>query len=330
MGVIDIIIILVFVFGGYLGYQRGFIKGLSDFVVLFVTSFLAGKISDLLFGMLYKIFPFFNFSGKSEGLKAINIILWKLILYILIIIIMIFLIRKFYIKFKIKNKIMDSMIEANMITKIFGVVISIPLTLILLFNIMLVGLSPNFNLTSVNDSKLASTIMEKTPVLSKENINLYRNQKYIIERINEDDNTIENYKNINNDIVNNIINTSLVSEDKIEFLEKKNKLIGTRKELKENNKDAEEALDSSSNNSSDDTLNSTEDTKSYENEVDDNQEDDNQEDDNQKYYDLSTQEEDYIDESDVIIEEEIPGGEFDDSAEENEEIDYCEEFPGDC
>jgi len=307
MGVIDIVIILVFIFGAYIGYQRGFIKEISDFVLVFIASFLSGKISDMLFGMLYKFFPFFNFYGKSEGLKAINIILWKLILYVIIIMLIILLIRKLYVKFKIKNKIMDTMVEANLVTRILGIVISIPLMMVLLFNILLVGLAPNFNLTSINNSKFVCFILEKTPVLSRENKNLYENQKYIIKRINEDDNTLNGYKNVNNDIVNNIIKTKLVSEDKILFLKKENKLVGNRK--KEDNKEIKEELDNNS--SSNENFNLKEENNKSEtnnNEISD----------------------DVEEESEVIVEEKIHTDESVDITEDIDKTNYCEDFPEEC
>ena len=77
MQIVTIITILIFLLGIYIGYQKGFIKQLSDFLILFISSILASFISDKLFSILYKYLPFFNLSGKSEGLKSINIILWK-------------------------------------------------------------------------------------------------------------------------------------------------------------------------------------------------------------------------------------------------------------
>lgn len=307
MGVIDIVIVLAFIFGAYIGYQRGFFKEINDLFIVFIASFLSGKISDILFGMLYKFFPFLNFYGKSEGLKSINIILWKLIFYVIIIMLIMLLIRKLYVKFKIEDKITDTMVEANVITRILGIVISIPLMIVLLFNIMLVGLSPNFNLTSINNSKFACFILEKTPVLSKENKNLYENQKYIIKRINEDDNTINGYKKINNDIVNNIIKTNLVSEDKILFLKKKNKLVGKRK--KENNQETKEDLDNNS--SSNENSNSKEDNN--ESETNNSQISDDSE-----------------EESEVIEEEKISNDESVDTTEDIDKTNYCEDFPEEC
>lgn len=229
MGIIDFVIIGIFLFGIYLGYQSGAIKELADLIVLFISSIIAGLVSDILFGVLYKYFPFFNFSGKAEGLKSINIILWKLILYILLMLIIIYIVKKICVKTGVSKRVNDSIPDAGLISKLLALVISIPLMLILTFNISLIALSPNFNLKSLNNSKIASTIMTKTPILSRLNHNLYRNEKYIINRINKKDNTRKNYKKVNKDIIQYITNTNLVSEDKIKVLNKENKLVGKRK-----------------------------------------------------------------------------------------------------
>lgn len=311
MGIIDIIIVLVFLFGLYLGYQRGFIKQVSDFIILFISSFVAGMLSDILFGLLYNFFPFFNFSGKAEGIKSINIIFWKLFLYVSILILMIFAIRKILTKLKLTDKIMDSIVEANLLSRGLGSFFSIPLTLVIIFNVSLVLLSPNFNMTMISNSKLDEVIMEKTIVLSSENKNLYNNQKYIINRINKKDNTIENYAKVNDDIIGNMIDTNLVSENIIDELKKEDKLLGTRKQ-DENPEETNDVNDENQNNENINNDSVNEDNNSTETNTEINVKDDDSS----------------IEESDDMVEEES-ADDKNDIIEETDN-DHCEKFPGDC
>lgn len=228
MQIINISIIIAFLLGIFLGYQKGAIKQLSDFLILFISSILAGFISDILFSITYKYLPFLNFNGKAEGLKIINIILWKIIIYIICIIILILIIRSLLIKFKLYDKIIDSMVDISPLNKIIGALLSIPLVFISIFNICLILLLPNFNITQLNDSKVISKIMENTPILSLQNKNLYNNQKYIIKRINMKDNTSKNIKKLNKDIENHMLKTGFINKNIIENLEKEKKLIGKR------------------------------------------------------------------------------------------------------
>ncbi len=229
MGIIDMLIIVIIVFGMYLGYRNALFKELSDFIILFISSIVSGLISRLLFNGLYKFLPFFNFYGNVKGLKSINIIFWQLILYVLILFIIILVIKRIYVKTGIEEKIKDSMVESNIITRLLGLIVSPLLMVTLMFNVILVFLAPNFNLEILNNSKGASMIMEKMPILSSQNNKTYVNEKYIIKRINKSDNKDSNYKKVNNDIINNMVSTDLISKDKINVLNKKNKLVGKRK-----------------------------------------------------------------------------------------------------
>lgn len=229
MGIVDLVIILVIAYGIYSGWQSGAIKMISTFIIIFITTLIAGKLSDVLFELLYNTLPFFNLYGKTEGLKSLNIIIWKMVLYVLVFIIIFVIIRKLLIRFKIEEKISDSMVNANFLSKIFGAILSVPLMFTIIFNVILILLIPCFNFKLLNNSNTSNIIMTKFPILSKANGNLYDNQIYIINRINKKDNTYSNYKKVNNDIIKNMTNTKLVSKSIIDDLEKKDKLLGTRK-----------------------------------------------------------------------------------------------------
>lgn len=313
MEIVNIVVIALLLFGVYLGYQRGLLKELTDFLILFLSSLLSGKLSDILVGLLYKYIPFLNFNGKSEGLKSINIIFWKLVLYLLLLVVIIFIFNKIVNKTKLSSKILDSMVETNLITRVLGALVSVPLILTFIFNISLILSSPNFNFVSMNNSKLVYVIMTKTPVLSRENMNLYANERYAIKRINEEDNTILNYKNVNDDIIKYMLKTKLINDDKMKDLEKLNKLLGTRKE-KDSSKD--------NNESNDDTENLNSSSKE-----DDSYDNDSEEYDNNEIDDSSSYEESDSESSGDAYEDDSEDAEIE---EDEDDIDYCDQFPGDC
>ena len=58
MEIVNIVVIALLLSGVYLGYQRGLLKELTDFLILFLSSLLSGKLSDILVGLLYKYIPF--------------------------------------------------------------------------------------------------------------------------------------------------------------------------------------------------------------------------------------------------------------------------------
>lgn len=311
MGIIDIIIIVILLFGIYFGYKKGLLKQFTDFLILFISSFVSGRLSDILVAKLYNVVPFFNFFGKSEGLKSINIIFWKLILYLILIVIIILVLRLLINKTNLQSKILDSMVETTFSSKILGMVISIPLMIVFLFDIIILLSSPNFNLVCIYNSKVAYTIMTKNPILGRQNINLYANERYIIKRINEDDNNVENYKIINNDIINNFLKTKLVSKETVNDLENRNKLLGERRIKSKESDESSVENESKNNESSTNDENTSSDTLNDNNSNDDFEEDENE-----------MQEEQVIDSDEEY--------DSDDGTDSDDGDDYCNQFPDEC
>ena len=194
MAIFDIIIVLTFLIVIVFGYRYGVFKMISDVITLFIGSILSKLISNILFNLLYQYLPFFNFFGKSKGLKSINIIVWQLIIYAIVLLIIIAIINKILKKTKLKQKISDSMIEANLISKLLGVIVSILLSFVITFNAIVFLLTPCFNLTIVTESRFVTIIMENMPILSSQNKAIYKSEIYTIERINRKDNTAAKYK----------------------------------------------------------------------------------------------------------------------------------------
>ncbi len=240
MGIFDCLIVLIIILGIYMGYQHGIVKQLADLVILFVSSFVATTLSKILGDALYGILPFFNFTGKAQGLKSINIVLWRLLIYAFLIMIIIAIIKKVMTLTKISEKVSDTMVESNFISRILGAVCAVPLMILLMFNVLMVLLLPNVNLTFVNNSKFSTMILEKMPVLSKKTSSIYGSEKQIIERINEEDNTKENLEQVNEDIIQILLDSNAVSDDKLEKLREDNRLLGTRSE-KEDSKGGDDS-----------------------------------------------------------------------------------------
>ena len=236
----NVIVVLIFLFFIYNGYKEGALRQVVNLLIYFISSVIAGFISDITVGFLYSYLPFLNFIGKSEGLKAINIIFWKLVIYALMVFGLVFLIKKLLLKTKIEDKLIDNEVMAGTTSKILGAVLSLLVAVVISFNVCLILLSPNLNLKSVNSSKLVKLVMKNTPVLSKMNGNLYKNESWIINRINKDDNTVDGFKDVNDDIVSHMSETNLINKNIISSLESKDKLVGTRKDKSKNEEKQEE------------------------------------------------------------------------------------------
>lgn len=229
MSIFDVLIIFIILFGMYLGLQRGIVKEATDFGALLISMIIAAPLSKLLCNLLYPVLPFFNFIGGTKGLKSLNIILWRLIIYFLIIIILLAIIKNILLKLGLLSKISDSIVEAGLISKILGAVMAFPLMIIFLYNILIIANVPFISLDLVNESEGAKIILEKTPIISSQNRSIYISENYASDIISSKYNTDKNYKKANEKIVKRLISNNLVSEKMVDKLTKKKKIVGKRK-----------------------------------------------------------------------------------------------------
>ena len=229
MSIFDILIIVIILFGMYLGYQRGVIKELSDFGILLFSMLIASPISKLLCSLIYPVLPFFNFTGSIKGLKSLNIILWRLVFYFLILIILISIIRTVLLKLGLLRKISDTMVEAGIISKLLGLVVAFPLMIVFLYNVMFILNLPFINLDFTNDSKVYKMILEKTIIISKQNERVYLCENDTKKIVNGKYNTDKNYKVADDKILKSSIEHKLISYKNVKKLNDKKKLNGKRK-----------------------------------------------------------------------------------------------------
>lgn len=296
MGVFDGAIVLIALFGIYIGFQQGFIKQILDLVIISLCSYLASIISKPISDALYNILPFFNFTGKAQGLKSLNIILWRVLIYILIIIIVISIISKILKKTGLQAKITDAMVEANFISKIVGAIVSIPLMLVFIYDLLLVLMLPNINLTFVGRSNFANIILKSTPVLAKQNSSLYESELFALERINEEDNNIDEYSAVNDDIIECILENKLASSKKVEKMIAEEKLLGvkTKSKVEEpsgNDPGSSEPKTTTNNRDDDDDSDDDDDGIYFDPGYDDDDDDDLYDDDDDYDYDYDEDEE---------------------------------------
>lgn len=227
MSILDGVLLLIILLILYLGYQRGIIKQASDFIVLLISMLLSSFLSKLLCKLLYPILPFFNFYGDIKGIKSVNLIIWRLIVYIILLVLIILIIRRILIKLKLQNKIKESEVEAGLISKLFGIIMSVFLSIIFLYNLLLVINVPLFNI-NLKESKISNFILEKTIIISKQNEDVYLSENYAKTIIYDNNDTFE----VKNDkILNEMLKDNLVTKNVLLKLEEKGKLVGKTKTI---------------------------------------------------------------------------------------------------
>lgn len=230
MSVTDILILLVILLGAYFGYVNGFLKQLSDTIILYVSMIFSSLISKIISNLIYGFVPFLNFTGKAQGLKSINVIFYRILIYLIFVALFMIIINKLLVKFKIKEKIINKSIESGKIKTILASIVGIVFMFVFMYNILLLAISPNFNLGFIKDSNVSNKILENMLIVSNRNNDVYESSKYAIDMVNSEANNKESYASVNEEIIANMIENDLISEEKVDSMGTDYKLLGIKKE----------------------------------------------------------------------------------------------------
>ena len=223
MGYFDITLLVLMSLIVIVSYSNGVYKSLYDLITIYISSVLSLLL--VRFIDIYPYFHFFKFENEFIGLKSLNIILWRVIIYFALLFIFLLIFQLIARKTKILNKVDDSMVEVSPLSHILGTIVTIPLVIILFFNVSFIFNLPFINNELVNDSVVTKTISEKTYVLSNLNKPLYNSEKYIKRLFNNNSLGGKNNKDIENKIINKLRQEKILSSKTYKKLVKQGKLL---------------------------------------------------------------------------------------------------------
>ena len=227
MTLVDVLIIIGILIGVRNGFRNGAIKQLTDVLFLYVSMIGASLLSGFIANFLYSYLPFLNLLGSAKGLKTINILIYRVLIYIILIFVFLKIIRKILYKFKIDERIANATIRANIPSKIVGTILGVPMALLVIHNVILSTHIPIFNVDL--ESNIAGTVMEYVPLVSSKNSVIYNAEIEVLELIKSDSNNEDEYEELNEEILVVLMDYEIVSEDSAMILEEKEKLLGTKK-----------------------------------------------------------------------------------------------------
>lgn len=219
MNVFDIIILIIILFSGLLGFKRGVFKELVLFLGFIIVFVLSYKLKNYLGDFLLLHFPFIDFPNFLRGAVALNIVLYQTIAF-LIVAAFLYAIYKLIVSLTgIFEKILRITIILGIPSKILGFFVGLIKGYVLAYIIIFVLLQPAFNLPFTNNSKYAETILYKTPILPKITKDTLDLTKEIYELKN-----IENTNEMNLKIVDLVLNREVVDVKLVDRLVSKGKL----------------------------------------------------------------------------------------------------------
>ena len=166
MNVVDIIIVILILFGALLGFKRGFTKEVICFVGFIIVVIASFMLKNTVSIWMYKYLPFFSYGGVLKGVSVINIIVYEVVAFIVVFIILQVLLRVLLFIFGIFEKILDFTIILGFFSKILGAIVGAMEYFVFVFILLYILSLPIFNISIVNESKYRNEILNKTPILS--------------------------------------------------------------------------------------------------------------------------------------------------------------------
>lgn len=221
--VIDIIIILLLVMGGIIGFKNGAIKEGTKFLGMFLIIVISFILKDKLMVSLYENLPFFDFFGVIRGFSALNILLYQLISFLFIFGVLVFLLSVLLVITGLIQWLVKMTIFLNLPSRILGAVVGVLEFYVYLFIILYVLNMPVLNLGFVEESNLGAFILEDTPILSglvDDTVSAYKDVWEIISNRGAMSN-----KEINTLVLFTMLDNKLITIDSAKKLVETNKII---------------------------------------------------------------------------------------------------------
>ncbi len=166
MNLVDIVIIIILLLGAFIGFRRGFttqLLSLCGFIVVVMAAFL---FKNPVSAYLYEHLPFFNFPGILSGISVVNILMYEVIAFFIIFIVLLLLFKVIMMVSHLFEKFLEATILLGLPSKILGAILGLLENYLVAFIVLYIVSLPFFNIAIIKDSKLRTSILEKTPVLN--------------------------------------------------------------------------------------------------------------------------------------------------------------------
>ncbi len=223
MTILDAIIILFLLCGALLGFKKGAIRSLvalvGTIILVVVSYYLKNPVADFLFNYV----PFLNFAGSWQGLVTLNILLYEAVAYVLVFFVLSTILGIIIKISGIVEKILSATIILGIPSKIIGAVLGFLEALVFGFILLFILLQFNVTHDLVMSSSLATSIIDKTPIIGTMVNDTYK----AIEDINKLQDKYKNSSNkdaYNGEILNIMLEYEVVTPDVAEKLVANKKL----------------------------------------------------------------------------------------------------------
>lgn len=167
LNIVDAIIILIILLGGVIGFKEGIIKKLASVIGLILVIILSFTLKNYLSVIFYENLPFFDLWGAFKGIQVLNIIFYEMLAFLIIASVLTLVYRILLGVSGLIEKILKATIILSIPSKILGFFAGLLENYIWVYLFLFVLTLPVINIKEIRESELATSILEKTPILSK-------------------------------------------------------------------------------------------------------------------------------------------------------------------
>ena len=223
LNIVDVIIILIILLGGVVGFKEGAIKKLTSIVGLVVVVILSFMLKNYLSVFFYENLPFFNLWGLFKGIQVLNILFYELLAFAIISTILTVIYRILLGITGIIENILKATVILSIPSKIIGFFIGLFEYYIWVYLFLFILTLPVFNIKDIYESKMATFMITKTPILSKytgKTLDIYNDLYSIID--NRESKTNEQ---VNEEAMELMLKHDLITAESAHKLVERNKVL---------------------------------------------------------------------------------------------------------
>ena len=163
---VDIIITLIIILGGVIGFRDGVLKRLASVIGMILVIILSFKLKNYLSVIFYENLPFLNV-GVFRDVQVLNIIFYEL-LSLLIIAAVLGIVYYFILTITgIVEKILKATVILSIPSKILGFVVGLIENYLWVCIFLFILTLPIVRIKDVENSKIANYMLQNTPIISK-------------------------------------------------------------------------------------------------------------------------------------------------------------------
>lgn len=166
MNIIDVLIILIIVAGGVIGFKKGFTREVVSFIGVFLVVILSFLLKNPVSAFLYEHLPFFNFGGLFKGITSLNILLYEVIALLVVMSVLIIILKVITMVTKVFEKLLKFTIILGIPSKLLGMIVGFIEGFVWVFIGLYILSLPVFNIKEMEESKYKNDVLENVPILS--------------------------------------------------------------------------------------------------------------------------------------------------------------------